>query len=261
VNYYEHHLGDYAEATAHLSLVEHGAYGQLIRKYYATEKPLPRSLAANARLILAKTHSERKALARVLEEFFYVGDDDLYHNARCDEEIARFRGKSSTARDNANSRWHNKDKQVQSNGTAGAMRTHSNGISNGIADASGLHAIRNALQSPVSSHQSPITKHQRESSEAAVPQSPLPGGVLDLKNWKPEAAEEAVLRAERPDLDHPVELLKFRDHHLAKGSHKADWGAAFRLWIRSARQGQKGATKRAKTVAQLEAEEAERAQH
>jgi uncharacterized protein YdaU (DUF1376 family) len=32
VNYYKHHIGDYAEATAHLSFVEDAAYLRLMRK-------------------------------------------------------------------------------------------------------------------------------------------------------------------------------------------------------------------------------------
>lgn len=35
MNYYEHHLGDYAEATAHLSFVEDAAY------IYRAERPTP----------------------------------------------------------------------------------------------------------------------------------------------------------------------------------------------------------------------------
>jgi uncharacterized protein YdaU (DUF1376 family) len=38
MNYYEHHIGDYAEATSHLTFVEDAAYSRLIRKYYSTEK-------------------------------------------------------------------------------------------------------------------------------------------------------------------------------------------------------------------------------
>ena len=37
MNYYEHHIGDYAEATAHLTFIEDATYSRLIRKYYATE--------------------------------------------------------------------------------------------------------------------------------------------------------------------------------------------------------------------------------
>ena len=41
MNYFEFHIGDHAEATAHLPFVEDGALGRLLRKYYATEQPLP----------------------------------------------------------------------------------------------------------------------------------------------------------------------------------------------------------------------------
>ena len=41
VNYYERHLGDYARDTAHLTMVEHGAYTLLLDRYYATESPIP----------------------------------------------------------------------------------------------------------------------------------------------------------------------------------------------------------------------------
>ena len=34
MNYYEHHIGDYAEATAHLTFVEDAAYSRLIRSSF-----------------------------------------------------------------------------------------------------------------------------------------------------------------------------------------------------------------------------------
>ena len=38
MNYYERHLGDYARDTAHLSMMEHGAYGLLLaaRRHHLT---------------------------------------------------------------------------------------------------------------------------------------------------------------------------------------------------------------------------------
>ena len=53
MNYYEHHIGDYAQATAHLTFVEDAAYSRLIRKYYAEERPLPADLAAAAGLCVS----------------------------------------------------------------------------------------------------------------------------------------------------------------------------------------------------------------
>lgn len=90
MNYYEHHIGDYAEATAHLTFVEDAAYSRMIRKYYATEKPLPADVCAVQRLLCARTKSEKAAVVTVLNEFFVLKDDG-WHNARCDAEIARYR--------------------------------------------------------------------------------------------------------------------------------------------------------------------------
>ncbi|MCI4431598.1 MAG: YdaU family protein [Burkholderiales bacterium] len=90
MNYYEHHIGDYAEATAHLSFIEDAAYSRLIRKYYAIEKPLPADLKAVQRLVGARSKEEREAVGTVLEEFFTLQDDG-WHNRRCDEEIAKYR--------------------------------------------------------------------------------------------------------------------------------------------------------------------------
>lgn len=90
MNYYEHHLGDYAEATGHLSFVEDAAYSRMIRKYYASEKPLPADEKAVQRLVGARTKEEREAVATVLQEFFDLRADG-WHNTRCDEEIARYK--------------------------------------------------------------------------------------------------------------------------------------------------------------------------
>jgi uncharacterized protein YdaU (DUF1376 family) len=90
MNYFELHIGDYAEATAHLTFVEDAAYIRMLRKYYSTEKPLPADLKAVQRLILARTKEEREAVETVLNEFFTLQNDG-WHNARCDAELARFK--------------------------------------------------------------------------------------------------------------------------------------------------------------------------
>jgi uncharacterized protein YdaU (DUF1376 family) len=90
VKYYEHHLGDYAGAAGHLSMLEHGAYRLLLDRYYATEEPLPADLAAIYRVARARTADERAAVDAVLGEFFVLVDD-TYRNRRADAEINRYR--------------------------------------------------------------------------------------------------------------------------------------------------------------------------
>jgi uncharacterized protein YdaU (DUF1376 family) len=89
VNYYEHHLGDYDGATAHLSWLEDCAYRRMLGLYYRTEAPLPVDVARVCRLVRATTKPERDAVRQVLEEFFELTDDG-WHNARCDEDIAAY---------------------------------------------------------------------------------------------------------------------------------------------------------------------------
>lgn len=87
MNFYKHHIGDYAQATAHLSFVEDAAYSRLIRKYYADERPLPAELKAVQRLVGARTREEKDAVSAVLDEFFDLQEDG-WHNRRCDAELA-----------------------------------------------------------------------------------------------------------------------------------------------------------------------------
>ena len=89
MNYYEHHLGDYDGATAHLSWLEDCAYRRLICLYYRTEAPIPADLKQACRLVRASGKPERDAVEQVLSEFFALRDDG-WHNARCDEDIASF---------------------------------------------------------------------------------------------------------------------------------------------------------------------------
>ncbi|HEL7630545.1 TPA: YdaU family protein [Stenotrophomonas maltophilia] len=139
MNYYEHHLGDYAQATAHLSFVEDSAYGRLLRKYYADEKPLPSELRAVQRLVGARTEEERDAVQVVLEEFFSL-EADGWHNKRADAEIAKFNVKKEKARKSAEARWNANASEIDANASEKACER--------IANASPKHDERNALQSP-----------------------------------------------------------------------------------------------------------------
>lgn len=96
MNYYEHHLGDYAKDTAHLSMIEHGAYRILLDVYYTREVPLPTDRRACYKLARAQSKEERAAVDYVLEEFFFEQSDG-FHNDRCDAEIAGYYAKKPAA--------------------------------------------------------------------------------------------------------------------------------------------------------------------
>jgi uncharacterized protein YdaU (DUF1376 family) len=89
LNYYEHHLGDYDGATAHLSWLEDCAYRRLICLYYRTEAPIPGDMKQACRLVRAASKPERDAVQQVLAEFFVLVDG-AWHHDRCDAEIGEY---------------------------------------------------------------------------------------------------------------------------------------------------------------------------
>lgn len=96
MNHYPHHIGDFNNATRHLTRVERSLYRDLIELYYDTEQPLNSDTNKIARRVLANTEEERAALLVVLDEFFVLQDDG-WHNARCDSEIAKYKGQIEQA--------------------------------------------------------------------------------------------------------------------------------------------------------------------
>jgi len=100
VNYYERYLGDYQRDTGDLSMIEHGAYGQLLDHYYATEMPLPAEKARLYRVCRAILPDEQAAVDMVVDRFFPIGSDGFRHNWRADEEIDKARRRIEAARNN-----------------------------------------------------------------------------------------------------------------------------------------------------------------
>lgn len=92
MNHYPHHIGDFNSATIHLTFVERALYRELLDLYYDTEQPLNSDKKKLARRVRATTDELAQALDILLEEFFELQDDG-WHNARCDAEIAAYRQK------------------------------------------------------------------------------------------------------------------------------------------------------------------------
>lgn len=101
------YVGDYQRKTAHLSLIEHGAYSLLLDHYYSTAKPLPANASVLHRVCRAFAPDEQAAVQAVLAQFFTL-ERDGYHNKKADKELLK-RGEISKKRQNAALIRHNKD--------------------------------------------------------------------------------------------------------------------------------------------------------
>jgi len=173
VNFYKHHIGDYAQATGHLSFVEDAAYSRMIRKYYAEEKPLPIEVKAIQRLVGARTKEEKQAVEDVLQEFFTL-ESDGWRNKRCDAEIERANAQAETNRRIAEEREARKRERINQEAET-KRRLFEHESSNASLHESS--ASREPSQTPDTRHQTPeLTAHASTDST-----TPSPGGLASAR--------------------------------------------------------------------------------
>lgn len=106
-SWYARYPGDYRRDTAHLSLVQHGAYTLCLDHYYATGRPLPSARDLIYRICSAFEEGERLAVDFVLENFFRAQPDG-YHNSRADRELVEREAKRKQQSEAARKRWGSK---------------------------------------------------------------------------------------------------------------------------------------------------------
>ena len=103
MHYYQHHIGDFQRDTASLSDADTLAYLRLIWMYYDTEQPLP----DDPKKLAFRIGSNPDAVQMLLDAFFVL-ENGLWNQKRCDAEIANYRAKSERARNANEVRWQSK---------------------------------------------------------------------------------------------------------------------------------------------------------
>jgi uncharacterized protein YdaU (DUF1376 family) len=168
VNYYPHHIGDFNNATRHLTRVERALYRELIELYYDIERPLPADdFGWICKKVLASSQDEMDSVKAILREFFKL-DGDGYRHSRCDLEIASYRAKQEAA--------------VKA-GKASA-KSRSNRSLTGVQRPSNKRSTR--VQP--TKNQEPRTKNQEIKTESEV---------FVLPDWVPQEAWKAWLEVRK----------------------------------------------------------------
>mgnify|MGYP005614197045 FL=1 len=219
MNYYPRNIGDYIGATAHLSMLEDGAYNRLLDWYYLDESPIPNDPRAIYRRCRAQSEDERAAVDVILSEFFVLDPDaNAFRHSRADAEISKYKDKADKAVQAAKQRWN-----------ADASKKHAD-ASKTNADASKTHSPkqceRNANQEPRTKNQEPIGENPlcppRPVSAGPPISAPLPEWLdpddwnrweayrraKSGKAWTAEAKRLAVLKLDRLRVDEePASLI------------------------------------------------------
>lgn len=145
MNFYKRYMGDFSRDTAHLTMLERGAYNDMLDYYYATEKPLPAAKEALYRIARAMNGGERRAVDRIAEQFFPVNSDGLRHNKRADREIAKHEKQAATNREQGKKGGRPKTDSLTEPETESVSETKPNGNPNQIPDKSKAAAPSGAL--------------------------------------------------------------------------------------------------------------------
>lgn len=200
MNYYQHHIGDFNNATRHLSLVERAIYRDLLDMYYDTEKPIDASnLERLARRLQCATEDQTAALKYVLEEFFTL-QDGAYINNRCEREIAEFHGKRKQASEagKASAKKRAEKKQQGPNGGSSNAEQSNGDSSTDVEDQSNENStnVEAALNEnltdeqptinhkPLTINQEPVTNNYSGSSNTREQDFTLP--PIRFSQYQPE---------------------------------------------------------------------------
>ena len=104
MKFWPRYTGEWKKKTADLSVIEKGAYSELLDYCYANECPIPLEPRRIYQIVGAITPVEQKAVDVVLVRFFKKNGSG-YVNERVMEELAKWQDKSQKASANANKRW------------------------------------------------------------------------------------------------------------------------------------------------------------
>lgn len=195
MRHFAHHIGDYAAATAHLTMIEDAAYHRLLRLYYQNERPLPADENEVMRRVRAASRSEKNAVRRMLTEFFTLSSDG-WHQSRADKEISTYKGLVEAGREG--------------------------GIKSGVARSLKQNRTN---QEPLTKNQEPLTKEDKITRDKSRRTTIDP-------DWEP-SADELAYAAEHGSQNPPDTAEQFKLHHLAKGTLALSWPASFKFWCRN----------------------------
>lgn len=204
MNYYPHHIGDFNNATRHLTRIERSIYRDLIELYYDTEKPLIDDIELICRRILADDEIQIYAVQSILREYFILTDKG-YENARCNEIIKEYKrnakNKSKAGKASARARKLLKDKDISS--------------------STGVQQVFNRDKTDV-----------RNQNQEPKPK-PEPIKKKGVKRFTPPSLEEVksyiAEKGYKIDADYFINFYQSKGWMIGKNKMK-DWKATVRNW-------------------------------
>ena len=160
MHYYQINIKDFRAGTANMSRLERWIYRDLLDVYYDTEQPLTLDLDKLCREIGARSAEDRAAVAEALD-YKFVKTEAGYRHERCEEEIAIYRAKAETAKENGKKggRPRKDNPEPPGQGASGKQEKPSGFQSGSNQEPDGNQAETGSKtnQEPVTNNQEPVT--------------------------------------------------------------------------------------------------------
>lgn len=248
LNFYKLYIGDYQRDTAHLSLVEHGAYMLMLQHYYATEKPLPTGKALY-RMLRAESKIERDAIDWIVAQFWTNTPDGLI-NGRALEEMGKTEDDEANAearreaervrQKRARDRRSDLYEQLRQRGVTPPFNATTKQLVSLLSQherRDGTHDVTRDVTYVDTANHSHSHNHKNLKDNHPTPLKPSRSPVGSrLPPDFPRDEDIAWAREKRPDLDVLQTRDIFRDYWTAKAGKDAtknDWPATWRNWVRT----------------------------
>ncbi len=214
MHFYPHNIGDFNNATRHLTRVERSVYRDAIDLYYDSESVLTLDISKLAKRLLCHSDDEIQALKSILSEYFTMTEEG-YRHERCEIEIKKYRDNTS-AKARAGIASAAKRKQNS---------THVEQMNNGCA----------TKQETINKKQETINNKKEKSKEITFPEFLQ---ICKDKNELPIPADDSIYGwADKVKLPQDMLVIawnafKSRTWKDAKGKEKkySDWRKAFRQY-------------------------------
>lgn len=239
--HFQKNIGDYRSATMHLSLLEHGAYNQMLDWYYLDETPLPLDNRTLFRRLSAKSETEQQAVLDVLKEMFEETPAGWVHK-RIEREISQYKAKADQARNAGKLGGRPLKKGIGS-------------LNNRDGFQKEPDAKPTANREPLTINQEPIKEYSPAlrvpSAEAADDSKPLAAKDLIAEGVDPQVAADwlKVRKAKKAPLTKTAwdgvkregELVGMTPAQTVKHAAECGWQGFKASWLEPKTQGLKGA--------------------
>lgn len=169
MHYYNFNIGDYRADTAHLNIIEHGIYRQLIDWYYLDEKQITKETQVVMRRLRLGS-DELHFLQNVLNDFFVLTEFGYFHT-RIERDIEHY--KAQSAKNRVNGKLGGRPPSLIKS------RLKTQVVIDGLANGNPIESQNNPNQELITNNHKPVTINKNIQPRALLEAENIPKNLIN----------------------------------------------------------------------------------